>query len=31
MIFRVENGILTRGSDMIESSGEAYWSSLGFT
>ena len=30
MIFRVENGLLTRGSDMIESSGEAYWSSLGF-
>jgi hypothetical protein len=29
-VFRVQDGILTRGSDMIESSGEAYWSSLGF-
>ena len=29
MSFRVEDGIVTRGSDMISSSGEAYWSSLG--
>lgn len=29
-VFRIENGLLTRGSDMIDSSGEAYWSSLGF-
>jgi hypothetical protein len=29
MTFRVEDGIVTRGTDMISSAGEAYWSSLG--
>jgi ketosteroid isomerase-like protein len=28
MILRVEDGILTRGADMIESAGETFWQSL---
>jgi hypothetical protein len=29
MTLRVEDGVVTRGTDMIDSAGEAYRSSLG--